>query len=380
MSRRTLTAWYGGRFGNLKPPERSAAPQWSIDRVLAHWAGRVGLAMGFLERWRLTRLAMASEALGPVFAGLDNDTLQTEVAQLREMLVKQGVSDDSAVRSFALIREVSFRLMQKRHHRVQLMGGFGLLQGRLVEMATGEGKSLTAILPAITVALARIPVHVITVNEYLARRDAELLRPVFAAFGLSVGTLTHTESDEERRSAYSKDVLYAVNKDLVFDYLRDSLDRRQGTPVSISESRQQGLFFAVIDEADSVLVDEARTPLVIARERNATQDHPLFHAALSIAAGLSPHRHFKIDLKRNACRLTEAGHHVVGEAGACHTGDWPHKRIREELVEQALAAHHLFRLGQHYVVQEGKVQIVNGSPDGFCRIGPGSAACINSSS
>lgn len=359
MSRRTLTAWYGGWYGNVMRPERTASRQWPIDRVLAHYAGRIGLAMGFLERWRLSRLVQASEAWGPAFAEYDSHALEEEVARLRTTLLSEGITEESAVRSFALIREISDRLLQRRHHHVQLMGGFGLLQGGLVEMATGEGKTLTAILPAITVALAGIPVHVITVNEYLARRDANLLRPIFKAFGLSVGTLTHAESDEDRRRAYAQDIVYGVNKDIVFDYLRDGIDRRQALSVTAKDSRLKGLFFGIIDEADSILIDEARTPLVIARERSTAQDDPVFHGALALAANLSPQRHFKVDARLHACRLTEAGRRAVEEAKSHQTADWLHRRIRDELVEQALTAHHLYRRGQQYVVQDGKVQIVD---------------------
>jgi preprotein translocase subunit SecA len=189
-----------------------------------------------------------------------------------------------------------------RHFDVQLIGGYVLLNGMVAEMETGEGKTLTATLAASAAALAGIPVHVITVNDYLAKRDAEWMKPVYEALGLRVGVVTHELSLEERRDAYRCDVTYCTNKDIVFDYLKDRLLLRQ-RPGHIQMRLERlhrkkdarldrvilrGLPFAIVDEADSVLIDEARTPLIISGPGNNSCEEESYHQALAMAAQLRP--------------------------------------------------------------------------------------------
>jgi preprotein translocase subunit SecA len=201
---------------------------------------------------------------------------------VRQALALQGLADAAVSECFALVREVCARELGLRHYPVQLMGGYAMLCGTLAEMQTGEGKTLTAVLPAVTVALAGAPVHVITVNAYLARRDAEHLGPVYAFFGLRVGLIVPELASADRAAAYGCDVTYCVNKDVTFDYLRDRITQKRvgaspralltrGWPGRAIRRRRplllRGLHFAIVDEADSVLIDEARTPLIMARER-----------------------------------------------------------------------------------------------------------------
>ncbi len=188
------------------------------------------------------------------------------------------MNPEDAAQSFALVREAAAATLGKRHFDVQVMGGWIMLNGMIAEMDTGEGKTLTATLPACTAALAGMPVHVVTVNDYLAKRDAELMRPVYEALGLSVGVVTQGQHPTARRQAYACDVTYCTNKDLVFDYLRDrialgrktsriqlQIERVSGQSSRLSRLLLRGLHFAIVDEADSVLIDEARTPLIISR-------------------------------------------------------------------------------------------------------------------
>jgi len=228
-------------------------------------------------------------------------------------------------RCFAHLREVSGRMFGgKRHHDVQLIGAWSILFGVIAEMATGEGKTLTAGLAAATVALAGTPVHVVTVNDYLARRDAELIGPLYKAVGLTVGTVVEGIELSDRQRAYDCDITYCTNKELAFDYLRDRmvLGQRSGdlrlrldalaSPRSrVGELRLRGLHFALVNEADSVLVDEARTPLVISGQAKAENDVATIVAALALAEALEPDKHYRIMSDERRVGLTLAGRDEV---------------------------------------------------------------------
>ena len=220
-----------------------------------------------------SRVKLVDEC-APLFSGLSDDELAGAARQLRGPLLRHGFRPDLVARSFALVREVTSRKLGLRHHPVQLQGAWALLDGKFAEMQTGEGKTLTAALPAATAALAGLPVHVITVNDYLAARDADLLRPVYAALGLTVGVVQQDQDEPSRRAAYACDVTYVVNKEVAFDYLRDRLTVGRTRSAAARRHRRprrkhmpplllRGLYFAVVDEADSILIDEACTPLII---------------------------------------------------------------------------------------------------------------------
>ena len=371
--RQVLRSWSVAEFGVARHPERADSRNHAFDRVLASWAGRLALWSSPFRRWRLRRFAAAVLARGTALEALDEPELRRLVAALRLALPRAGLTRALAIESFALVREVSRRRLGLAHYPVQLMGGYTLLRGMLAEMATGEGKTLTGLLPAVTVALAGVPVHVVTVNDYLARRDATELKPVFDFFGLSVGWIEPDQDPGTRRQMYDCDVTYCVNKDLVFDYLKDGLatggehNPRHGAVGRFLRRRSpadrqvlRGLCFAVVDEADSIFVDEARTPLIISAERREAGEAERFGLALKLASELPPEAYRVLPAER-AVRLTPEGRERVARATAGHGDLWRFRRAREQLAEQALAALHLYERDKHYIVVEGKVQIIDES-------------------
>jgi preprotein translocase subunit SecA len=271
-----------------------------------------------------------------------------------------------------LVREVAGRTLGERHFDVQLVGGRILLEGMVAEMQTGEGKTLTATLAACTAALAGVPVHVITVNDYLARRDAEWMSPVYSALGVTVGVVVHGMDHAARRAAYESDVTYVTNKEVAFDYLRDrlaigprtsrtllQLERLAGDETRAGKLVLRGLCYAIVDEADSVLIDEARTPLIISRGGDAGDERRVYTTALALADRLAAGRDYVIDERDRAVRLTEPGIVRLVEMTEPLTGVWAGRRRREELVRQALTARHLFQCDRHYLVRDEKVHIID---------------------
>jgi preprotein translocase subunit SecA len=300
--------------------------------------------------------------------------LSTLAAAMRARFRDNGFTPDLVGECFALISEAASRTMGMRHYDVQLMAGWGLLQGKLVEMATGEGKTFAAALPAATVALAGYPVHVITVNDYLASRDAAELEPVYRFLGLTVGTVVAGMERPDRAAAYARSIVYTTNKDLAFDYLRDgvALAGWKGTlHLAVERLRRRrsdrpdlvlrGLHFAIVDEADSVFIDEARTPLILSATVAPAEETVVNEQALVLARQLVEETHFTVDPARRLISLEEAGKEHLEAISEELGGIWTSVRAREELVGRALAALILFRRDQHYVVAEGKVQIVDES-------------------
>lgn len=373
MSRAVLDTWGIHEFASGLYPERLDPKPGKADDVisglLGHWAHH-GSA---LRRRPGRRFAERVLALAAATETADESELRRRVTKLRAAIAVSGMCDANAVEAFALVREMCFRRLGKRHYPVQLMGGYTLLNGGLAEMMTGEGKTLTAVLPAVAVALAGVPVHVITVNEYLARRDSENLAKVYGFFGLRVGLVVPEQEPPERVLAYGCDVTYCVNKDIVFDYLRDRITQKHvkagarallegwlgrnpdGGPAPLL----RGLFYAIVDEADSVLIDEARTPLIISAEHEDPNGRPLYEQALALAASLNADEHYCLRIKERSIELTEAGRAAVAEFAQGLDGLWQVSRAREEIVEQGLSALHLFDMDRHYIVAEEKVQIVD---------------------
>jgi preprotein translocase subunit SecA len=291
---------------------------------------------------------------------------------LRKRLRHEGFQDDLVARSFALVREVAGRTVGMQHRDVQLIGGVVLLNGMVAEMETGEGKTLTATLPACTLALAGIAVHIITVNDYLAQRDTEWMGPIYRALGLSVGTIIHGIDPAIRRDAYRCDITYCTNKEVTFDYLRDrivmwdrpssirlQLERLYGENSRINKLAMRGLHFAIVDEADSVLIDEARTPLIISSEAEGMHDPGVYQHVMVIAKELVRGKDFSIVVSDRTVELTNPGKKRIADF------EWPELGIslnvqqREELVRQALVALYLFDLDKHYLIKDGKVQIID---------------------
>ncbi len=345
-------------------PERlEPRPGW-LDRKaarladLAHWRDwRTERLRSFAERVRVRSRELQDR---------DAAALELEVADLRRDLVQGDFADAVVLRTFALVREMSRRTLGLEHFDVQIMAGYALLHGMLAELETGEGKTLAATLPVCTAALAGIPVHVISVNDYLVERDAELLRPLYEALGLSVGTVLESCPEPgSRRAAYACAVTYVNNKHVAFDYLRDRLLRRARPELAAGGAPHEpgllmrGLCWAVIDEADSVLVDEARTPLILSRRTVNTDLEATCRVALSLCDRLKEGEDFELDARSGQIELTELGEEQVELATAAIGGVWAGTRRREELARQALSARFLYRRDEHYVVREGRVEIID---------------------
>jgi preprotein translocase subunit SecA len=303
----------------------------------------------------------------------DSD-LATQARSIRAQLRREGFVPELVGKCFALVREAAARAIGQRHYDVQLMAGWALLQGKLVEMDTGEGKTIAATLPACTVAMAGYPVHVITVNDYLAQRDADEMGPLYRLLGLSVGAVVQGMPKPARRQAYASSITYCTNKELAFDYLRDrvalvhrssrlhlSLEKLSSNACRDEELVLRGLYFGIVDEADSVFVDEARTPLILSSTTGDTEEKTQCEQALELARRLDPEADYTVDLAERSVSLTRAGRAKLDDFAADLEGAWTSVRAREELVSRALSALILFLPDQHYVVSEGKVQIVDES-------------------
>ena len=352
-------------------PERPVPRESKLEALCAHFAGPL------LRRTRALRLGQqhiveAVAAHGSSLQDLETQKLHDAAIELRSRLRSDGFAPNVVAKAFALIRESAARAVDMRHFDVQVMGGWVLLNSMVAEMDTGEGKTLTATLPACTAALAGIPVHIVTANDYLARRDANLMKPVYQALALTVGVVTQGMDAQARRQAYASDVTYCTNKELVFDYLKDrialgqkpgrihlQLERLSGESSRLAGLLLRGLYFAIVDEADSVLIDEARTPLIISRGSDDTVERPVYQTALTIAAQLQPGHDFVTVERERTVELTESGRARLLELARLHEGVWNGRWRREDLVRQALTAQHLMRRDTHYVIKDQKVQIID---------------------
>jgi len=341
--------------------------------LLARWAEtlaqRAPRQSGFLR---------AIEALQPAMLRLSSEQCSAEAQRLRRRLGRRGMTDELQAVAFALFSELSRRLTGQRPYPAQLLAARAMLGRRLVEMATGEGKTLAAALAAATAALARVPVHIVTANEYLARRDADALRPLYAALGLEVGVVTHELAVEARRRAYRSDITYCTAKELVFDYLRDRLARRgiEGelqaglqaelrrrahrlATGEVTETLLRGLCMAIVDEADSVLIDEASVPFILSRAEDQRAKREHYARALELARGLVPDEDFVLDPASHAVELTARGREKTEPQPAQVDALWRVQRFREEALSLALAALHLFHRDRHYLVRAGAVHIID---------------------
>lgn len=359
-----------GLLAGVYPQREDIRPSW-LDKTVAAAVGSVHqYVLGRRPRHLQFARAVEREATG--LDSLADGDLRARVKELRRNLYARGLRDELVAQAFALVREVASRRLGMRHYDVQLYGGWVMLQGMVAEMETGEGKTLTATLAAATAALAGIPVHIVTVNDFLAARDAQWMGPLYQALGLSVGTVTEGMGRDERREAYRRGVTYCTNKQLAFDYLKDrvllgeenrplhlNLEELYAETPRTSGLLLRGLCFAIVDEADSVLIDEARTPLIIANRASKDDQENTFKQAVRIARSLEAQRDFSIDAARRHAELTDLGRALIARLSRSLGGVWSGKRRSEDLVRQGLAALHLFQVDKHYIVREGKVQIVD---------------------
>jgi preprotein translocase subunit SecA len=290
-------------------------------------------------------------ALESGMQALDDEQLKAQTVRFREQLEQGATLDDILPEAFATVREASVRTLQMRHFDVQLIGGIFLHRGRIAEMKTGEGKTLVATLPAYLNSLQGLGVHIITVNDYLARRDTEWMGQIFTYLGLSVGTILHGMDDAARRKAYGSDITYGTNNEFGFDYLRDNMKFDAQSIV------QGDLNFAIVDEVDSILVDEARTPLIISGP--AEKSTHLYYQVNDIIPKLKEEEHYTKDEKARSVALTEEG--VASAEGMLKVENLYDHRNIEVLhhINQALKAHTLFKRDVDYIVKDGQVIIVD---------------------
>ncbi len=352
-------------------PERNLQEESELEKSVIALAGNA-------TRWfrarpgRFQHMVNGINEKGPFNGGLNDPELREAVGKIRARIRTEGLTQELIVEAFALVRELSFRILGKRHFDVQVLGGLVLMHGMVAEMQTGEGKTLTATLPAATAALAGIPVHVITVNDYLAQRDAEIMNPLYESLGLRVGVVKQGMSPEDRRKAYLCDITYCTNNEVVFDYLKDRialghrprpiqmrLERLYSRNSSIDKLLLRGLPFAIVDEADSVLIDEARTPLIISGPGNMGYEKAVYAQALDVARQLKQQEHFTLNEGKRSIELTEQGKTFLQGITSSSGGIWIARQWREELAVQALSAVYLFTRDRDYIVRDDKVQIVD---------------------
>ncbi len=300
---------------------------------------------------RLQPRVAAINALEPEIQKLSIEQLRGKTQEFKQKLSQGASLDDILTEAFAIVRETSKRILNMRHFDVQLIGGMVLHQGKIAEMKTGEGKTLVATLPAYLNALQGDGVHIVTVNDYLAKRDTEWMGPIFQTLGLEVGTIQHEMNDQERQSAYSADITYGTNNEFGFDYLRDNMKFR------LADLVQPKHYFAIVDEVDSILVDEARTPLIISGPTE--ESTAIYYKVDGLVRRLKKETHFITDEKSRTCALSEEG---VAEAETYLKVSNLYDLKNMDLihaVNQALKAHQLFKRDVDYMVKENKVLIVD---------------------
>ncbi len=290
------------------------------------------------------------------FAALSDSDLKARTASLKAEIANGKTIADLLAPAFAVVREASKRALGMRHFDVQMIGGMVLNDGAIAEMKTGEGKTLVATLAVYLNALEGKGVHVVTVNDYLAKRDAAWMGKIYSFLGLTTGVIVHGLSDDERRAAYACDVTYATNNELGFDYLRDNMKYH------LNEMVQRGHNYAIVDEVDSILVDEARTPLIISGPLDDKSD--LYNTLDKFIPELTPDD-YELDEKQRSCTLTEKGNvhleQVLGAAGLLH-GDNLYDSENVTIVhhvQQALRAHKLFQRDKDYIVKDDQVIIID---------------------
>jgi preprotein translocase subunit SecA len=316
------------------------------------------------------KLVERINALESQTAALTDEQLAARTQEFKQRYQNGETLDDLLPEAFAVVREGGKRALGMRHFDVQLLGGIVLHSGRIAEMRTGEGKTLVATLPTYLNALAGKGVHVVTVNDYLATRDAAWMGRLYRFLGLSIGVVVSQQDNDEKKAAYQADITYGTNNEFGFDYLRDNMEYQ------VQDRRQRDLFFAVVDEVDSILIDEARTPLIISGQ---AEDHTEMYIRMNAVPPLltrmasepktnepEPEGHFWVDEKGNQLFLSEAGHEkaeeILERQGLLPPGESLYEPRHISLMHHlmaALRAHNLFHRDQHYVVQDGEVVIVD---------------------
>ncbi|MBQ8135911.1 MAG: DEAD/DEAH box helicase, partial [Clostridia bacterium] len=299
----------------------------------------------------LNKKADEIEALADRFAAMSDEELTGKTAEFRERLKKGETLDDLLPEAFATVREASRRTLGMYPFRVQLIGGIVLHQGRIAEMKTGEGKTLTATLPAYLNALAGEGVHIVTVNDYLASFQGEEMGKLYRFLGMSVGIIVHDLDSEQRKAAYNCDITYGTNNEMGFDYLRDNMVLYEKNMV------QRGHAFAIVDEVDSILIDEARTPLIISGQGEKSTD--MYDKANSFVIRLKNEEDYTVEEKEKAVVFTEEGTRKAERAFGIENLSDPENNDLNHYLIQALKANTLMKRDVDYVVQNNEVVIVD---------------------
>ncbi|WP_139903837.1 preprotein translocase subunit SecA [Clostridium thermarum] len=300
---------------------------------------------------RIMPIVKKIESYEKEMSKLTDEELRNKTEVFKFKLSKGKTLDDILPEAFAVVREAAYRVLNMKHYEVQLIGGIVLHQGRIAEMKTGEGKTLVATLPAYLNALTGKGVHIVTTNDYLAKRDRDEMGQIHEFLGLTVGVILHDMEPEERRTAYNMDITYGTNNELGFDYLRDNM------AISREERVMRSLNYVIVDEIDSILIDEARTPLLIAGEGDEPSE--VYYAADNFVKKLKKDEHYVVDNKVKAVTLTEAGVELCEkEFGIENLADEKNRNIQHHVV-QALKANYIMMNNRDYIVNDGEVLIVD---------------------
>ena len=360
----------------LRTRRRRRDPMRGMDAMAYRWISRIKhskINLNYLRSEAETVVAANDQ-----WAALSDRALDAKIASLREVFARRKQTREQVRDAFAAVREAAYRETGEKPFMVQIMGALGMYHGQIVEMVTGEGKTLTASVASSVLGWLRRPVHVITVNDYLAQRDADGKGPIYRRCGLRAAAIVGETPDAERIGVYRQPIVYSTQKELVADWLRDQL--RLGTiadPVSTrwmievqragSGGRAQGprvlvpgLHVVIVDEADAVLIDEAVTPLIIAQPREEEAQAGIYERARDLANELDMGDDFTIDLAKRRAKLTAKGRQkILGMLGEEEHAIWRATRRREELVEQSLVAKYCYHHKQHYQIVEDRIVIVD---------------------
>lgn len=359
-------------------PERRVSVDAAVDALA--WARALWPVGKCYGRYR--RFMECVSALDAKLGVLDAPALSRRLRPLRAALARHGMTDELIAEAFVLIKRACAGVLGIDLFETQLLAARIMLDRQLAEMATGEGKTLAAGVCAATAALAGIPVHVITANDYLVARDAEFLTPLYHALGLSVGTVTQSLPRDARVRAYDCDIVYCTASELAFDYLRDGLVRdrsrsdlqqrvaalRGGGADAARATLLRGLCMAIVDEADSILIDEARVPLILSERCSNEAERDYLNGALTLARQLTASEDFLLHRHTRSVELTAAGRIALEQLAEGLDGAWHNRMHREETVCTALAALHLYERDREYLVRDGAVTIIDGSTG---RLAPG---------
>ena len=301
---------------------------------------------------RLAKIADQVMALDDEYSALTDEELKAKTVEFKDKIVDGASLDDILLDAFATAREASWRVLGQKHFKVQIMGGAALHFGNVAEMKTGEGKTLTSVLPAYLNALSGKGVHIVTVNDYLAKRDAEMMGRVHHFLGLEVGVILSDMRPAERKKAYDADITYGTNNELGFDYLRDNMTR------SVNDIVQRGHNYAIVDEVDSILIDEARTPLIISGPVDGSSQ--FYNVFAQLAPRMREGIHYEVDQRKRTVGISEEGVEFVEDQLGIDNLYAPEHSQLVSYLNNAIKAKELFERDKDYIIRQGEVMIVDG--------------------